>query len=223
MKNCIITGASSGLGNSLLKELIPDGYRVLTIQRTPPMKHKNIHWIKADFSDNDSSWLKLLEDWIIENNGVQLLINNAAKYTFGSFDNIQVREILSINLISPIEITNLVTKKMESGGLVININSVAGIYGMENEPIYSASKHGLKGFSKSLRLQLSKRKINVLDIYPGGMNTELWNDSNPYPGGDVQKAMDSRKIANLIKLMLDYPYREIIKELVLYPIQDKHS
>ena len=156
-------------------------------------------------------------------NTAQLLINNAAKYTFGSFDNIQVREILSINLISPIQITNLVTKKMESGGLVININSVAGIYGMENEPIYSASKHGLKGFSRSLRLQLSKRKINVLDIYPGGMNTELWNDSNPYPGGDLQKAMDSRKIANLIKLMLDYPYREIIKELVLYPIQDKHS
>jgi uncharacterized protein len=221
LKNCIITGASSGLGRSLLKELISENYTVLTIQRTPPMKHKNVHWIKADLKESDRLPLHLLQDWT-DNNNVQLLINNAAKYDSGSFGSDQAREILAINLMSPIIITNIVEKNMTSGGLIININSVAGTHGMEYEPIYSASKHGLKGFSKSLRMQLSSRKINVLDIYPGGINTELWNDDNPYPGGDIKKTMNPKEIAALIRLMLDYPYREIIKDIVLYPVQDKH-
>ena len=222
-KNCIITGASTGLGAKLVKDLIAGEYNVLTMQRNPPIAHPNVHWIKADFADIAFAWKDPLGDWLEKYGSIDLLINNAAKYINGPFNDSQVRSILSINLISPIVLTNIVIEIMVAGSLVMNINSVAGIYGMEFEPIYSASKHGLKGFSKSLRLQLADKKINVCDIHPGGMNTELWNSGNPYPGEDVNSAMDPAKISNFLMFVISSSHREMFKEFTLYPIQEKFA
>ncbi len=220
-KTCIITGASSGLGAALVRDLIFADYVVLTMQRRPPPKNANVYWINSDFTDTTFGWKSQLNEWLQKHGTIDLLINNAAQYVRGSIKDNEVNSIIAINLISPIVLTRVAVESMIQGSFVMNINSVAGLYGMESEPVYSASKHGLKGFAKSLRLQLVNKGINVCDLYPGGMNTELWNKKNPYPGPDINNTMDPREISKFIMNIVNSPCRETFKEITLYPLQEK--
>ena len=221
MKNCIITGGSSGLGSSLISDLIRSNYRILSLQRNSPITNQNVDWIKADFTELTYPWKTELVDWLKKNKQVDLLINNAAQYLRGPFKDTQVTSMMAINLISPIVLTNVIKNFLVEDSLIMNINSVAGKYAMEFEPVYSASKHGLKGFSKSLRLQLAEKKINVCDVYPGGMNTELWSVSNPYPGINKDNIMEPEQISNFLMYIIKSPNRNTFKEITLHPIEEK--
>jgi short-subunit dehydrogenase len=220
-KVCVITGASSGLGARLLQDLISLDYIILTMQRRAPLENSNVYWINSDFADMAFSWKSSLDIWIQKYGKIDLLINNAGQYIRGGANkDDEVCSTIMVNLISPIVITQTVVRSMVHGSLVVNINSVAGLYAMEFEPVYSASKHGLKGFSKSLRLQLADQGINICDLYPGGMNTELWN-KNFYPGEDINNTMNPEKISKFLMFAINSPYRETFKEITLHPIQEK--
>jgi 3-oxoacyl-[acyl-carrier protein] reductase len=110
---------------------------------------------------------------------------------------------------------------MNINSKIIFINSVAGLGELENQSIYCASKYALTAFAGVLGKELRSRKIKVVSIHPGGINTSLWNESNPYPVGDVENAINSKQISDLILFILSNSNIEF-KTVKLFPEVEWH-
>jgi len=169
MKTVLITGAGRGLGKALAYAFSTAGYRLIL--------HSNRSLVPAGLGFSIRGNLR--EERVINaleragSDGVDILINNAGVYYSGPFENMangQIEEIIETNLLAPIFlIKKLLPALKKSNGLVININSIAGKIPAKHEAVYSASKHGLRGFGQSLRFE----GVRVLDIYPGAMQTDM--------------------------------------------------
>lgn len=101
--------------------------------------------------------------------------------------------------------------KQRNNGLIININSQAGINHKAERVVYNASKWGVTGFSKSLQDEIAKYGIRVTDVLPGMMKTDMFQKM------DIQKNMenglDTREVARLIKFIIDTPSNVMIPEV----------
>ena len=97
--------------------------------------------------------------------------------------------------------------------------SVASIHGIENQAVYCASKYGLNGFSEALNQELIKDNISITTIFPGGVDTPLWNEKNEFSRKQERFAKDRRHIVNLIEKILDLENRIILKNLTIFPLQ----
>jgi NADP-dependent 3-hydroxy acid dehydrogenase YdfG len=111
---------------------------------------------------------------------------------------------------------------MNTNSRIIFINSVAGLAELENQALYCASKWAITGFAGVLGKELRPRKIKVTSIHPGGINTSLWNEGNPYPVGDVTKALQTSDIVDAINYILSCPDYVEIKTLKLFPDIEWH-
>ena len=81
--------------------------------------------------------------------------------------------MISVNLISPIQLTKRIYKFFikQKNGAIVNINSLSGMKNHKLRTIYSASKWGMRGFSESLKIEAKENNVKIIDIYPGRMKT----------------------------------------------------
>ena len=121
--------------------------------------------------------------------------------------------------------TILLTKKILENNKkikkIINILSVSGLNGIKNQTIYSATKHGLKGFFDSL----SQEKINQISIYnifPGGMKTDLWKNVGQINKRKISKFLNVTEISKLIEFLLTQKNSIIYKNITVFPNNDWH-
>ena len=182
--NIIVTGATGGIGNSIIKKLYDAGANILATgtkdEKLQELKKKfqNIHTLKFDISQNDN-----LENFI-ENATKQLegkldcLVNNAGV----TQDNLAIRmsidewkKVIDINLTSTFLISKFAIKKMlkNKKGKIINITSVVGHTGNLGQTNYTASKAGIVAMSKSLAIEYAKKNININCISPGFIKTAM--------------------------------------------------
>tara|TARA_B100000767_G_C19569641_1_gene452653 strand:+ start:55 stop:792 length:738 start_codon:yes stop_codon:yes gene_type:complete len=183
-KNIIVTGASGGIGNSIVEKLYDNGANILaTGTRTEKLeelkkKFDNIKILKFDISQHDK-----VEDFI--NNATEELggslgcvINNAGI----TKDNLTIRmsldewkKVIDINLTSTFLMCKYSVKKMlkNKSGKIINITSVVGHTGNAGQANYTASKAGIVAMSKSLSIEYAKKNINVNCISPGFISTAM--------------------------------------------------
>jgi len=213
MKNIIITGASSGVGLNLCRRLCGEN-NVFGISRSPePFQHKHYtHW-EIDLSKLDS--INIPEDLEFD-----ALINAAAIFHTGPLyeqDEQNIIDMINTNLTGLILLTRVVLPKMNPDGNIINISSVSGTYGIKHQAVYSATKHALNGFSDALNKETS---VKVTTICPGGINTPLWNDQNPY-SGDVNKLIDTRELSDLVEFILINNHTTY-KHITLFPNTEIH-
>ena len=183
-KNIIVTGASGGIGNSIVKKLDECGANILASgTKTEKLeklkeKYKNIKILKFDISQNEK-----IEEFI-ENSTVELggnldcIINNAGI----TQDNLAIRmnidewkKVIDINLTSTFLLSKYAIKKMlkNKKGKIINITSVVGHTGNLGQTNYTASKAGIVAMSKSLAIEYAKKNININCISPGFIKTEM--------------------------------------------------
>ena len=113
-------------------------------------------------------------------------------------------------------------KKTSKGGRIINIGSVASINGLENQAIYCASKFGLNGFSEALNQEVIKYNISISTIFPGGIDTPLWNKNNPYPSGDKSKLLKASDIVAIVEYIVKLKQRVVLKNLTIFPSNEWH-
>ena len=182
--NVIVTGATGGIGNSIVKKLYDAGANILATgtkdEKLQELKKKfqNIQILKFDISQPDN-----LENFI-EDASKQLggkldcLINNAGV----TQDNLAIRmsieewkKVIDINLTSTFLISKFAIKKMlkNKKGKIINITSVVGHTGNLGQTNYTASKAGIVAMSKSLAIEYAKKNINVNCISPGFIKTAM--------------------------------------------------
>jgi 3-oxoacyl-[acyl-carrier protein] reductase len=183
-KNIIVTGASGGIGNAIIKKLSEAGANILAsgtrIEKLEELK-KNFEGIKIkkfDISQSDK-----IEEFI-ENATTELggsldgIVNNAGI----TQDNLAIRmsldewqKVISINLTSTFLMSKFAIKKMlkNKSGKIVNITSVVGHTGNLGQANYTASKAGIVAMSKSLAIEYAKKNININCISPGFIKTAM--------------------------------------------------
>ena len=164
-KTALITGASRGIGVYIAKALAQEGMNLILVARNEEalrnVKNElsslpiSVSCIPADIGQR-SQLLALVDMAESQFNGVDVLINNAGlelALPYDKMDPTTIDQIMEVNLRAPMILTRLLLPKMiaRGEGHIINIASIAGLFGAPYEEAYSASKHGLIGFTKSLR------------------------------------------------------------------------
>ena len=183
-KNIIVTGASGGIGNAIIKKLNEAGANILAsgtrIEKLEELKknYENIKILKFDISQSDK-----IEEFI-ENATNELggsldgIVNNAGI----TQDNLAIRmnldewqKVININLTSTFLMSKFAIKKMlkNKSGKIVNITSVVGHTGNLGQANYTASKAGIVAMSKSLAIEYAKKNININCISPGFIKTAM--------------------------------------------------
>jgi 3-oxoacyl-[acyl-carrier protein] reductase len=183
-KNIIVTGASGGIGNAIIKKLTQAGANILAsgtrVEKLEELRKnfEGIKILKFDISQNDK-----IEEFI-ENATNELggsldgIVNNAGV----TQDNLAIRmsldewqKVININLTSTFLMSKFAIKKMlkNKSGKIVNITSVVGHTGNLGQANYTASKAGITAMSKSLAIEYAKKNININCISPGFIKTAM--------------------------------------------------
>lgn len=176
--NILITGASKGIGRAIAEELLPLGNIFVTGRNEDALKTIGAQgYCLCDLSKD----LSPLMDFINKNE-IDVLINNAGEYIYGSIDSAksdEIDRIFATNLLAPAKIISAAVPfmKTQKWGRIINIGSISGIMGEAYASLYSSSKAGLMGLTKALALELAEHNITVNTINPGWVETELGMES----------------------------------------------
>ena len=183
-KNIIVTGASGGIGNSIVKKLNEAGANILA----SGTRIKKLEELKNIFKN-----IKILEFDIAQSDKVEEFINKATDTLGGSLDcvinnagitqdNLAIRmnidewkKVIDTNLTSTFLISKFAIKKMlkNKSGKIVNITSVVGHTGNIGQANYTASKAGIVAMSKSLAIEYAKKNININCISPGFIKTAM--------------------------------------------------
>ena len=182
-KNILITGASGGIGNELVKKFVLLGGNVLgsgtKIEKLDLLKKKypNIKVKKFDIAEH-SRIEEFIDNVSLELGGLDILINNAGITKDGLF--VRMKEddwdsVLAVNLKGSFLCGQQAAKHMmkQRQGAIVNIASIVGIMGNAGQANYSASKSGLIGLTKTMARGLAPRNITVNAIAPGFIDTEM--------------------------------------------------
>jgi 3-oxoacyl-[acyl-carrier protein] reductase len=187
-KKILITGATGGIGNSLVKKF---NDLETSIMATGTNEDK-LNKLKKDFPKIKIEKFRLDEHDKIENfvetvykklDGLDILVNNAGITS----DNLSIRlteenwkKVLDINLTSSFLMCKYAIKKMLKNkyGKIINITSIVGHTGNLGQANYAASKAGIVAFSKSMAIEYAKKNINVNCVSPGFIKTEMTDQIN---------------------------------------------
>ena len=183
-KNIIVTGASGGIGKSIIEKLNQAGSNILAsgtkIEKLDELKVKfeNIKILKFDISQSDKIE-EFVENATNELGGnLDCIVNNAGV----TQDNLAIRmsleewkKVIDINLTSTFLISKFAIKKMlkNKSGRIVNITSVVGHTGNLGQANYTASKAGITAMSKSLAIEYAKKNININCISPGFIKTAM--------------------------------------------------
>jgi 3-oxoacyl-[acyl-carrier protein] reductase len=222
-KNAVVTGASYGLGAEICKKLIDDGYHVYGLSRSQPSKNlmmspEQFTWIECDIAQYEQVQLAFKQI----NQYTDVLVNNAGVFEMGKFagqNHKTIDKILDVNLKGAMYVTNEALKWMPSTSRIFFINSVSGLYEIENEAIYGASKHALTAFAGVLGKELQSRNISVTSIHPGSIETPMQRTN---PNNTPGKFMKPEEIANLISFICKSKDVEY-KTIKLFPNTEWHQ
>lgn len=175
----LVTGASSGIGKVIAKQLLQDGYEVVAAARRmdkmDDLKALGAHPLALDVSKEESIASAFLE---IEGRfkGVDVLVNNAGFGLFGALEDVpldEARRQFEVNLFGLARLTQFALPHMRAqrAGKIVNMSSMGGRIYTPLGAWYHASKHAVEGLSDCLRLELSQFGIDVIVIEPGIIQT----------------------------------------------------
>ena len=182
-KKILITGASGGIGNELVKKFISLEGNVLAtgtkIEKLEDLKKRfsNINILKFDIS-NHSKIEEFIENVSSQLGGLDVLVNNAGI----NMDNLSLRmkdeewkKVIDVNLGSTFFLCKHAIKKMLKNkyGRIVNITSIVGHTGNLGQSNYAASKSGIIGMSKSLAIEYAKKNITINCVSPGFIQSNM--------------------------------------------------
>jgi len=232
----LITGASSGIGAALATQLVAEGYRVIGAARSAErLKDLSAALGEAflplvlDVSRPDVASI-LHNELPVHWQQIDVLINNAGhdvggRKPFAEGELEQWLDIIDTNLKGLLRVTYAVLPGMlqRDQGHIVNIGSTSGLESVATTAVYSSSKHGVNGFSESLRKELEDTGIRVSQILPGMVRTGFaaarFGDQNRAQKfyDDFGKWLAPEDVASAVVYALKQPAHVVISQLVIVP------
>jgi len=229
-KVVIVTGASKGIGEAISLKLANENYDVIIFGRDTIRLEKlsqnlndlgsNSKFYAGDVAD--FNFVQQSVDDILKNyRRINAVINNAGLGIFKPFIDSTVEEfkqLINTNLIGVYNFSKAVISHMieKEDGTIINISSLAGKVGFQSGTMYSATKHAVMGFSKSLMQEVRKYNVRIVSVCPGSVNTEMISNTTISPS-DVEKILQPEDVSEMVYAILNLPQRALVSEIEIRP------
>jgi len=200
-KIALVTGASSGIGLAVARAVVAGGGKVAMVARTEAKLREAARELgegRAAVYPLDVTDLARLEELparVLEQFGaLDLVVNNAGlnhrglalQYTPG-----QLGDVITTNLTAPVVLARAAAPHIRAGGAIVNVASLAGMVPVPHEAAYSASKAGLRAFSRVLHGELRARGVHVGIVSPGPVDTNFFGDLAKAPALNFSQPMSS--------------------------------
>lgn len=224
MKMIIMTGASSGIGAAIAKELLDLDSIIFSISRNPEkatLKHPNLHYFRGDLLNQTdlNKWLSWIKNQQVTT--INSLIQCAGFGIFKPLESISTEEInqlISLHLTIPIQLTRyFLSELLKSKGLLLAIGSHSGVQISRWGGPYAAAKAGLSYFMKGLFEDYRKQGLRVSQIIPDITNTPFYDSLDFKPAESVESAVNPDEIAQIIRHLYTMPEGTLISEIHFRP------
>jgi len=226
----VVTGGTQGIGKALTLDLAGRGAAVAFCARNHRDVERLVAELRAEGSKalgvpcdvRDEAQVAAFSERVLKEMGVPtILINNAGTGRFAPVAEMSLAawdEVMDTNLRGMFLATRAFLPAMlaKGRGAIVNISSLAGRNGIANGAAYSASKHGVIGFSKSLMLEVRAHGIRVMTICPGSVNTPFFDAETPFDP-NRGRILDPEDVSKVVLDALELPERALVSELDIRP------
>jgi len=224
-KTALITGASSGIGLSLARQMASKGIRVTGVARNFSKLEPNekIDTINIDLSELNHLD-RILTTEVRLNQAFDTLVLNAGYGHFGGleqFSNKQISRLVDTNLTSNLFLLKHFLPKIKSkgGGDIVIVGSESALQGAKAGAVYCATKFALRGLAQSLRADCATANIRVILINPGPVDSDFFKDLNFAPQEGEAYVIDPVDVANTILHALEQPSNVVCDEINMQPLK----
>ena len=231
-KNCLIIGASGGIGNAITKKLAEQNYNLFLIGKN---KNKLLK-LKKEIEKKDViveiESVDLTEQKQIEKaikkirekfKKIDILINTSGLFLIKPIQETTIKEFeesFKINVRAPFIFSKEFSKDMKKSkwGRIVNIGSSSSYNGFKNSVAYCSSKHGLLGFSRALFSELKDSNIRVYSISPGSTQTKMGKLSKDQK---FETFLEPKEVADYVAFVISFDKQLISEEIRLNRMQIK--
>jgi 3-hydroxy acid dehydrogenase / malonic semialdehyde reductase len=223
-RTILVTGASSGIGRAIARDLLKQGHQIIGISRDCSQFKKpmaNFHPMQLDLAQLQELPKKIrgLEQQFP---ALDAVIFCAGTGQFGSleeFSYAQIQALMTLNFTSPVFMTRalLPSLKHKTRSDLIYIGSEAALKGSRKGTIYCASKFALRGFTQALREECSKDQVRVCLINPGMVLTPFFDPLSFAPGDDESNYLLPEDVADAATYVINSRAQMVIDEITLNP------
>ena len=232
-KNCLITGATGGLGKEIVKEFAKNGCNLFLTGRNKEklnsLKNELKNYeneIKIDFEHADLSDVndiqKLIDKTKNTFSNIDILVNCAGIFPVKFLSDSTVEDFekcFSVNVKAAFILSKEFSQEMISKkwGRIINIASSGAYNGRSKTTIYRASKHALLGLSRSLHSELKEYNVRTFCVSPGPIKTSMGHDiiKNENPDEKFDSFMNPNEIAEFIVYLISFDNEMVSEEIRL--------
>jgi hypothetical protein len=190
-KVALVTGASSGIGEAVARAIVAGGGKVALVARSKG----NLDALARSLGEGraasfpldvaDRARLEALPGEVVARFGrLDLVVNNAGVNHRGAVaerSGAELSAIVEVNLVAPILLSRAALPHLGRGAAIVNVASLAGKVPVPHEATYSATKSGLRAFSRALAVELEGRGVHVAVVCPGPVDTGFFGDFSTVP------------------------------------------
>ncbi|MDC2859689.1 MULTISPECIES: SDR family NAD(P)-dependent oxidoreductase [Delftia] len=196
----VVSGASNGIGRAIAEALLAQGRAVVNLDYVlPDWSHPLLVSYQADLTSEQATAEAAAR--IAAAHNVVALVNNAGATRPGTIDNASTRhldDVVGLHLRAPMLLVQafLPTLRACGEGRIVNMSSRAAL-GKPDRIVYSATKAGLIGLTRTLAMELGRDRITVNALGPGPIATELFTKSNPEGAPQTQRILNSIAVGRM--------------------------
>jgi 3-oxoacyl-[acyl-carrier protein] reductase len=229
-KNCLIIGASGGIGNAITKKLAEKNYNLFLIGKNENKLLKLKKEIKKDDIIVEIESVDLTNEKQIDKSikkirktfgKIDILINTSGLFLIKSIDKTTIEEFeesFKINVRAPFIFSKEFSKDMKKSkwGRIVNIGSSSAYNGFKNSTAYCSSKHALLGFSRALFSELKDNNVRVYSISPGSTQTKMGKLSKDQK---FETFLEPKEVADYVAFVIEFDKQLISEEIRLNRMQ----
>jgi short-subunit dehydrogenase len=233
-RTCVVTGATSGIGERLALALAERGDLVWALGRSTERLARltssaedlagRVVPVEADFESEDQI-AAASERILARTEQIDVLAHSAGAMALGSFESIEpstLDELYRVNLKAPFLLTRRLLAALKAArGQIVFVNSSAGLRASAENALYAATKHGLKALADGLRDEVNPDGVRVISVYPGRTATPMQRSVHDYEGRDYDSELllQPEDVVDVVLAALDHPETGEVTDVSVRPMR----